>query len=208
MCSTAQARPVEQIAQARRLSYVVFLLVGSSLFTLALLERAQATQTACSVPSLLEDLQRSHHAIWSRQRAWFRFEAHLNPFEDDVLVSSYVSPDVGRCAIMLWKGLWRMRKTRSPPLTVTPNALRRDAVVVIAASSLFVALAWSSGLGRVDAMILLLALASYLVWAYRSERGHTNPVGEAHLAEKEEKKGKPRPVWWSVWLRVWAYPEQ
>lgn len=82
------------------------------------------------------------------------------------------------------------------PLAVQPSALRRDAVVVIAASVLFVVLSWGSGLGRVDAVLLLLGLAAYLTWAYRSERDI--PAGEAEPpAESEELDVEPMPLLWA-----------
>lgn len=57
------------------------------------------------------------------------------------------------------------------PLTVKPTALRRDALIVVGASVLFLALVGGSSLARVDAVILLFALSAYLVLAYRGERG-------------------------------------
>jgi cation:H+ antiporter len=84
------------------------------------------------------------------------------------------------------------------PLTVTPAALRRDAVMVIAASVLFVGLAWGTGLVRIDAIILLLALTGYLVWAYRSERDITTPSGIVHKAEAAEINLVPPSLIWSI----------
>ena len=78
------------------------------------------------------------------------------------------------------------------PIAVTPAALRRDAVMVIAASFFFVGLAWGTGVGKVDALILLLALASYLAWAYWSERHVSAPSGVLHQAEAAEINLVPR----------------
>jgi cation:H+ antiporter len=84
------------------------------------------------------------------------------------------------------------------PLTVTPLALRRDAVTVVAASLLFLVLVGGSTLVRVDAAIFLVALAAYLGWAYWSERFHAVPSGELHQAEAEELSTVPKSVLWTV----------
>lgn len=84
------------------------------------------------------------------------------------------------------------------PLSVTPTALRRDAVVVIAASLLVVFLARGNGLVRIDALTLLLALASYLAWAYWSERFNAAPSGAMHEAEATEIHVVPPSMLWSV----------
>jgi cation:H+ antiporter len=47
-------------------------------------------------------------------------------------------------------------------------------------------------LGRLDAAILLVLLAAYLVWAYRSEKdAPDSPAAEVHIAEAEEINKKP-----------------
>lgn len=56
------------------------------------------------------------------------------------------------------------------PLVTTRAALMRDGLAMIAASVLMVALMAGGSLGRFDALLLLLALMAYLVWAYRTER--------------------------------------
>ncbi len=72
------------------------------------------------------------------------------------------------------------------PLAVSPLALRRDALTVVAASVLFLVLVGGSALGRFDALILLLCLAAYLTWAYVTESRHAIPAAEVHRAESEE----------------------
>ncbi|MEX1196506.1 MAG: calcium/sodium antiporter [Pseudohongiellaceae bacterium] len=72
------------------------------------------------------------------------------------------------------------------PLAVQPLALRRDGLCVVAASLLFVALAWGGALQRSDAILLLGALIAYLVWAYRTERSELTPSAAMHAAEAEE----------------------
>jgi cation:H+ antiporter len=84
------------------------------------------------------------------------------------------------------------------PLAVKPLALRRDAVTVVAANLLFLVLVGGSALAPVDAAILLVALATYLAWAYWSERFHAAPSGELHQAEAEELSTVPKSVLWTV----------
>ncbi len=72
------------------------------------------------------------------------------------------------------------------PLAVTPLALRRDAVTVIAASVLFIVLAGSGVVSRADGGILLGCLVTYLAWAYWSERFAAAPSAEVHAAEAGE----------------------
>ncbi len=78
------------------------------------------------------------------------------------------------------------------PLAVKPLVLRRDAGTVVAASLLFLILVGGSALGRADGVIFLVALGSFLVWAYRSERYHAAPSGELHKAEAEELSALPK----------------
>ncbi|MBT8141425.1 MAG: calcium/sodium antiporter [Gammaproteobacteria bacterium] len=88
------------------------------------------------------------------------------------------------------------------PLQVRPLVLRRDAVTVVVASMLFLILAGGKALQRTDAMILLLALAAYLVWAYRTERFHAAPSAELHKAESEEITALPRSAIWTVTMVI------
>ncbi len=80
------------------------------------------------------------------------------------------------------------------PLAVRPLALRRDAVTVVAASVLFIILASAGELSMFDALILLLCLGTYLVWAYWSERYQAEPAAEVHRAEAEELTLVPKPL--------------
>ena len=84
------------------------------------------------------------------------------------------------------------------PLVVKPQALRRDAVTVVAASVLFLVLVGGSALVRLDAAIFLAALAAYLLWAYWSERYHAAPSGEIHQAEATELATVPKSVFSTV----------
>lgn len=84
------------------------------------------------------------------------------------------------------------------PLAVTPTVLRRDAVMVLAASVLFILLAWESGLVKLDGIILLLVLISYLAWAYWSEKRNSAPSAVVHRAEAEEINLVPPSLMWSI----------
>lgn len=84
------------------------------------------------------------------------------------------------------------------PLAVSPLSLRRDAVVVIAASLLFIVLAAGQSLSTVDGLILLTALFSYLIWAYWTERNQSAPSGVVHEAEATEIEKIPASSLWSA----------
>ncbi len=86
------------------------------------------------------------------------------------------------------------------PLAVSPQALGRDALTVVGASVLFLILVGGSALGRFDALILLLALGSYLTWAYLTESRHAIPAAEVHRAESEELTLVPQslPLMWGA----------
>lgn len=84
------------------------------------------------------------------------------------------------------------------PLAVSPLSLRRDALVVIAASALFIFLASDGSLRTSDAIILLAALAGYLVWAYWTERDASAPSAQMHIAEGTEIQWLPKSITWSA----------
>jgi cation:H+ antiporter len=78
------------------------------------------------------------------------------------------------------------------PMAVKPLALSRDAVVMVAATFLFLWIARDGLLGRAAGVLLLGGLLAYLVWAYRSEVIHGAPGGEVHAAEAGEIAVLPR----------------
>lgn len=116
-------------------------------------------------------------------------DAALNE-QPDIAIGNVVGSNIGNILLIL--GLCAL----ITPLAVRPLALRRDAVTVIAASILFLILVGRGTLGFVDALILLLALAAYLIWAYWSERFHTVPSAELHQAEFDELSALPKSVVW------------
>lgn len=105
--------------------------------------------------------------------------------QPDIAVGNIVGSNIGNILLIL--GLC----AAICPMTVQPLALRRDGVVVVAASVLFILLAWSGSLGRLEAALLLASLAAYLIWAYRTERQHPVPEGEMHAAEADEVTAIP-----------------
>jgi cation:H+ antiporter len=107
----------------------------------------------------------------------------------DIAIGNVVGSNIGNVLLIL--GLCAL----ITPLTVTPLALRRDAVTVVAASLLFVGLAGGGVLGRLDAAIFLTALLAYLSWAYWTERSTSAPSAELHKAEGEELTAVPTSGW-------------
>lgn len=118
-------------------------------------------------------------------------DAALNQ-RPDIAIGNVVGSNIGNILLVL--GLCAVIS----PMAVKPLALRRDAVTVVAASVLFLLLVAGSALARPDALVLLGALAAYLVWAYRTERYHAAPAGEMHRAEAEELTAIPRSLLWTV----------
>ena len=110
----------------------------------------------------------------------------------DIAIGNVVGSNIGNILLIL--GICAL----ITPLAVKPLALQRDAVVVVAASVLFLVLVGGSALGRADAAIFLVALLAYLVLAYWSERYYAAPSAELHQAEAEELSAVPKSVLWTV----------
>jgi cation:H+ antiporter len=102
--------------------------------------------------------------------------------QPDIAIGNVVGSNIGNILLIL--GLCALIS----PLTIKPEALRRDAITVVFASVLFIVLVAGSALGRIDALILLLALFIYLGWAYWSERQQALASKELHEAEALEVK--------------------
>lgn len=110
----------------------------------------------------------------------------------DIAIGNVVGSNIGNVLLIL--GTCAL----ITPLAVKPLALRRDAVTVVAASMLFVALVGGSALQRADAIVLLLTLLAYLSWAYLTERSGAAPSAELHKAEAEELSMVPKSLLWIV----------
>ena len=104
----------------------------------------------------------------------------------DIAVGNVVGSNIGNVLLIL--GLC----AAITPLAVSPTALRRDALVMVLATMLFLGLAAGGVLGRLEGLVFFVGLLGYLVWAYRSEVLHDAPSGEVHRAESEEITTLPR----------------
>jgi len=118
-------------------------------------------------------------------------DAALNQ-RPDIAIGNVVGSNIGNILLIL--GICAL----ITPLSVKPLALRRDAVTVVAASILFLVLVGGSALGSADAVIFLMALLAYLVWAFWSESFHAVPSAELHKAEAEELTALPESVVWTI----------
>lgn len=118
-------------------------------------------------------------------------DAALNE-QPDIAVGNVVGSNITNVLLVL--GICALIR----PMTVRPLALRRDAVTVVAASTLFLILVGGSALGRADAAILLVALIASLLWTYWSDRFHAGPSSELHQAEAEELSAVPKSVFWTL----------
>lgn len=103
----------------------------------------------------------------------------------DIAIGNVVGSNIGNILLIL--GLC----AAISPLAVHPMALRRDAVVMVSASLLFLLLAHGGSLGRLEGLGYLAGLLAYLGWAYRSERAHVTPGGEVLVAESQEITALP-----------------
>jgi cation:H+ antiporter len=104
----------------------------------------------------------------------------------DLAVGNVVGSNIANILLVL--GLCALLS----PMAVKPLALSRDAVVMVAATFLFLWIARDGLLGRAAGVLLLGGLLAYLVWAYRSEVIHGGPGGEVHAAEAGELEMLPR----------------
>ncbi len=77
------------------------------------------------------------------------------------------------------------------PIAVQPMAVRRDAVAVLLACLVFVAMAWGGLLSRVEGILLLVCLLGFFAWAYLSERNDGSPAAELREAESETLTALP-----------------
>lgn len=84
------------------------------------------------------------------------------------------------------------------PLMVSPLSLRRDALVVTAATALFIVLAFDGSVSAIDGVILLVLLVAYLVWAYWTETYNSAPSEDVHKAEAAEITVLPKSLFWTV----------
>ncbi|MBZ5488763.1 calcium/sodium antiporter [Halomonas aquamarina] len=108
--------------------------------------------------------------------------------QPDIAIGNVVGSNIGNILLIL--GLCAL----ICPMTVQPQALKRDGMVMLLAAVLFIVLALNGSLARLDALLLLLGLAIYLGWAYWSESRHDAPAATVHAAEAEEVTQLPMGV--------------
>ena len=112
--------------------------------------------------------------------------------QPDIAIGNVIGSNIANVLLIL--GLCAMIM----PLTVAPISLRRDALMVIAASVLCIALSSKGVISFAEGLLLLGALAAYLTWAYLSEKGQSAPAAELHAAEGQEIENVPQSMFWSV----------
>jgi cation:H+ antiporter len=171
----------------------LFLVLGVGLLTVggeALIRGALSTARRLDVSPLLSGLVIVGFGT-SAPELVVSVDAALNQ-RPDIAIGNVVGSNIGNILLIL--GICAL----ITPLAVKPLALRRDAITVVAASILFLVLVGGSALGPADAVIFLMALLAYLVWAYWSESFHAAPSAELHKAEAEELTTLPKSVAWIV----------
>jgi len=171
----------------------LFLVLGVGLLTVggeALIRGALSTARRLDVSPLLSGLVIVGFGT-SAPELVVSVDAALNQ-RPDIAIGNVVGSNIGNILLIL--GICAL----ITPLAVKPLALRRDAITVVAASILFLLLVGGSALGPADAVIFLMALLAYLVWAYWSESVHAAPSAELHKAEAEELTTLPKSVAWIV----------
>ncbi len=97
----------------------------------------------------------------------------------DIAIGNVIGSNI--CNVLLILGLCAL----ITPLAIKPMALRRDAVTVIASTVLLLILADTGSLALADGVILVVGLAAYLVFAYRSERAAETPTAKLEKAKSE-----------------------
>jgi len=105
--------------------------------------------------------------------------------QPDIAIGNIVGSNIGNILLIL--GMCAV----ICPMVVHPQALRRDGLVVILASLLFIGLSFGGALGRVDAAIFIACLVGYLVWAYLSESRHHIPAADMHAYLSESRHHIP-----------------
>ncbi|GHA84855.1 calcium/sodium antiporter [Modicisalibacter luteus] len=178
------------------MGYALSLAVGIVLLTLggeALIRGAIAASRRVGVSPLLTGLVIVGFGT-SAPELVVSIDAAMND-QPDIAVGNIVGSNIGNVLLIL--GLCALIS----PMTVQPLALRRDGLVVVVASALFIVLTLSGALGRSDAFILLAGLVAYLIWAYRSESQQHIPAADMHTAEAEEVTALPQ-SWLTIGLAI------
>ncbi|MCL5049178.1 MAG: calcium/sodium antiporter [Firmicutes bacterium] len=167
--------------------YVLSVALGIGLLTLggeALIKGALGAAERLGISALLAGLVIVGFGT-SAPELVVSIDAAINQ-QPDIAVGNVIGSNIGNLLLIL--GLCAL----ITPLAAKPEALRRDGLMMLLATLLVVVLAWGSALNRLDAFILLAALISYLIWAYRTERQGELASAQLHAAEASEVTRKPQ----------------
>ncbi|MBA3988555.1 MAG: sodium:calcium antiporter [Idiomarina sp.] len=167
--------------------YVLSVALGIGLLTLggeALIKGALGAAERLGISALLAGLVIVGFGT-SAPELVVSIDAAINQ-QPDIAVGNVIGSNIGNLLLIL--GLCAL----ITPLAAKPEALRRDGLMMLLATLLVVVLAWGSTLNRLDAFILLAALISYLIWAYRTERQGELASAQLHAAEASEVTRKPQ----------------
>ncbi len=100
--------------------------------------------------------------------------------QPDIAIGNVVGSNIANILLIL--GLCAV----ITPLHVSPLSLKRDAIIVIATSLLFILLSLSNSLNLAGSIFLLASLASYLSWSYWTDKNKQAPSAALHEAEATE----------------------
>lgn len=168
---------------------ILFLVIGVLLLTVggeALIRGALSASGRLGISPLLSGLIIVGFGTSSPELA-VSVEAALSS-NPDISIGNVVGSNISNILLIL--GVCAL----ITPMTVQPSALRRDGLVVLAATIVFMMTINGGFLSRLDAIILLLMLAAYLTWAYKSEKNPESPQAEVYEAEANEIDKKPASV--------------
>jgi cation:H+ antiporter len=113
----------------------------------------------------------------------------------DIAVGNVVGSNIANILLILGISAMIM------PLVTHIQCLRRDGLTMLAATLIFMGLASFGGLGRIEGIVMLLCLAGYLVWAYRTER-EDSPEAQLHKAEADEIELVPMSITMTILATV------
>ncbi|WP_445263738.1 calcium/sodium antiporter [Rhodohalobacter sp. 8-1] len=172
---------------------ILFLIAGVILLTIGgetLIRGALSASDRLGISPLLSGLVIVGFGTSSPELA-VSVEAALNS-NPDISIGNVVGSNISNVLLIL--GVCAL----ITPMTVQPSALKRDGLVVLAATVIFMITIIGGLLSRVDAIILLVLLAAYLTWAYISEKNPESPQAEVYEAEAKEVDKKPASVFGTV----------
>lgn len=170
--------------------HFLWLLLGLGLLTVggeALVRGALAAAKRMGVSPLLAGLVIVGFGT-SAPELVVSLQASLNN-QPEIAVGNVIGSNIANILLILGVSALIM------PLVTHIQCLKRDGLTMMFATLLFMGLASFGGLGRVEGAVLLAVLATYLVWAYRTEREDTaSPEAQLHQAEAEEFEMLPMSI--------------